>query len=293
MKTAEKTILKAEATINAPVEKVWKLWTDPKHIIRWNNASDDWHTPKAENDLRPGGNFVSRMEAKDGSAGFDFEGTYQEVEMHKLISYTLADGRKVQIHFAGDQNATIVTETFEAENTHSPEMQQAGWQAIMDNFKKHVETYQETEKLHFEITIDAPVEKVYATMLDEKHYKEWTAVFNPGSHFKGSWEKGSKILFLGPDENTGEMGGMVARIKENIPNRFVSIEHLGLVLKGEEITEGPQVEGWAGALENYTFKDQKGKTLLLVDMDANDEFADFFKDIWPKSLETLKTICEA
>ena len=293
MNTAEKTILKAEANINAPVEKVWKYRTDPKHIIRWNNASDDWHTPKAENDLRPGGKFLSRMEAKDGSAGFDFEGTYQEVEMHKLISYTLADGRKVQIHFAGDQDATIVTETFEAENTHSPEMQQAGWQAIMDNFKKHVETYQETEKLHFEITIDAPVEKVYATMLDEEHYKEWTAVFNPGSHFKGSWEKGAKILFLGPDENTGEMGGMVARIKENIPNRFVSIEHLGLVLKGEEITEGPQVEGWAGAFENYTFREEEGRTLLSVDMDSNDEFADFFKETWPKALEKLKTICEA
>ena len=293
MNTAEKTILKAEATINAPVEKVWKLWTDPKHITRWNNASEDWHTPKAENDLRPGGKFVSRMEAKDGSAGFDFEGTYQDVEMHKLISYTLADGRKAQIHFAGDKDATIVTETFEAENTHSPEMQQAGWQAIMDNFKKHVESFEETEKLHFQITIDAPVEKVYSAMLDEEPYKEWTAVFNPGSHFKGSWEKGSKILFLGPDEKTGEMGGMVARVKENIPNQFVSLQHLGLVLKGEEITEGPEVEGWAGAQENYTFREENGKTLLLVDMDTNEGFADFFKETWPKALEKLKDICEA
>lgn len=293
MNTTEKTTLKTEATLNAPVEKVWKCRTEPKHITRWNNASDDWHTPGAENDLRPGGKFLYRMEAKDGSRGFDFEGTYQEVEMHKLIAYTLADGRKVQTRFSGDGNITVVTETFEADHTHSLEMQQAGWQAIMDNFKKHVESYQETEKLHFKITIDAPVEKVYASMLDEKKYKEWTAVFNPGSHFKGSWEKGSKILFLGPDEKTGEMGGMVARIKENIPNRFVSIEHLGLVIKGEEVTEGPEVERWAGALENYTFSEEDGRTLLAVDMDANDEFAAFFNETWPKALETLKSICES
>src|SRR5690606_26745515 len=109
MTTAKKTKITAEATINAPVEKVWKLWTDPRHIVKWNNASDDWHTPKAENDLRVGGKFSSRMEAKDGSMGFDFSGEYQVVDIHKRIEYFREDGREVTIKFTSKGNETTVT----------------------------------------------------------------------------------------------------------------------------------------------------------------------------------------
>lgn len=132
-KTTVKTI------VNAPVEKVWKFWTEPEHITKWNNASEDWHTPFAENDLRIGGKFLSRMEAKDGSFGFDFSGIYDEVKLYEVIAYTLGDGRKVKINFMGKEKSTEVTETFEAENTNSIKMQQRGWQAILDNFKKYVE----------------------------------------------------------------------------------------------------------------------------------------------------------
>lgn len=124
-------------TVDAPVEKVWKLWTEPEHIKQWNNASDDWHTTKAENDLRVGGRFVSRMEAKDGSIGFDFGGTYDEVVLHKKISYILDDDRKVAITFSSQGDTTKITETFETETTNSVEMQQAGWQAILDNFARY------------------------------------------------------------------------------------------------------------------------------------------------------------
>lgn len=291
MATTERTIITVEATMNAPVEKVWDLWTDPKHIVHWNNASDDWHTPKAENDLRVGGKFLSTMEAKDGSWGFDFSGEYSKVEQHKQIEYTLDDGRKVQVSFISKENETTVTETFEAEQTHTIEMQQAGWQAILDNFKKYVESSAMLETLHFEININAHVEKVYNMMLNEKHFAQWTAEFNPTSHFIGSWKKGSKILFLGTDQD-GSMGGMVSRINENIPNKFVSIEHLGIVQDGKEITSGSDIDGWAGALENYTFTEDNGKTLLLVDMDANQEFKSYFLETWPKALNKLKAICE-
>jgi uncharacterized protein YndB with AHSA1/START domain len=128
-----------QATVNAPVEKVWKLWTTPQHIIKWNNASADWHTPRAENDLRVGGQFLSRMEAKDGSFGFDFGGVYDEVKPNGIIVYTIGDGRKVRISFETLDNATTVTEIFEAENTHPVEMQRGGWQAILDNFKNYAE----------------------------------------------------------------------------------------------------------------------------------------------------------
>ncbi|MDB5230490.1 MAG: polyketide cyclase [Chitinophagaceae bacterium] len=139
METANKTVITIESLVKAPVEKVWKIWSTPEHITKWNNASPDWHTPRAENDLRVGGKFSARMEAKDGSMGFDFAGVYDEVKTNELIGYTIGDGRKVIVNFTSNGNETKVVESFEAENTNSLEMQRGGWQAILDNFKNYVE----------------------------------------------------------------------------------------------------------------------------------------------------------
>lgn len=140
METTNQVNITVETVVNAPVEIVWNAWTAPEHIVQWNNASEDWHTPKVENDLRTGGKFLSRMEAKDGSFGFDFSGVYDEVKTNELISYTLGDDRKVSISFSGNGNTTKITETFEAENTNPVEMQKGGWQAILDNFRKYTES---------------------------------------------------------------------------------------------------------------------------------------------------------
>ena len=129
-----------KTTVNAPVEKVWKIWNAPEHIVKWNSASDDWHTPKAQNDLRPGGRFTARMEAKDGSMGFDFFGVYDVVRPNEKIGYTIGDGRKVDIYFRRNGEATDIEETFETEKTNPEEMQRGGWQAILDNFKKYAES---------------------------------------------------------------------------------------------------------------------------------------------------------
>jgi uncharacterized protein YndB with AHSA1/START domain len=140
MTTQNTQRITVEATVNAPIETVWKCWTEPKHITQWNNASDDWHTPHAENDLRVGGKFLSRMESRDGSMGFDFVGTYQEVIEYKMIAYTMEDGRKVEITFVSeDGKTTQVTETFDPENENTLELQKTGWQAILNNFKNYVE----------------------------------------------------------------------------------------------------------------------------------------------------------
>ena len=125
--------------VNAPLHIVWTRWTSPNDVTKWNQASDDWHTPHARNDLREGGRFSYRMEAKDGSMGFDFEGTYDTVVAQELIAYTIADGRRVEITFTEEGHRTAVTETFEAENIHPVELQRQGWQAILDNFKKYAE----------------------------------------------------------------------------------------------------------------------------------------------------------
>ena len=135
-----KTVITVVAEVNAPVEKVWNSWTAPEQITKWNFASDDWHCPKAENDLRTGGKFSSTMAAKDGSFSFDFGGTHDEVTIHKTIRTTLGDGRKMNVSFEEKDGKTMITESFEAENTNSLEMQRGGWQAILNNFKKHTET---------------------------------------------------------------------------------------------------------------------------------------------------------
>lgn len=136
---SDKTTVTVETTVHAPVVKVWKYWSEPAHIMKWNNASDDWHTPKADNDLREGGTFSSRMEAKDGSMGFDFGGTYTKVVPNKQIDYTMGDGRKVSVLFEEKGGDTHVTERFDAESENPVEMQRGGWQSILDNFKKYVE----------------------------------------------------------------------------------------------------------------------------------------------------------
>lgn len=292
MITAEKTTITVRADINAPIEKVWSYWTDPKHIVHWNNASDDWFTPRAENDLRVGGKFNARMEARDGSDGFDFEGEYDSVVLLKQIKYTMSDGRSVKVLFDSMGDNTTVTEDIETEQHNPRDIQQQGWQAILNNFKKYVERSSITQMLSFEIQIDASPEKVYSTMIDQKRYREWTAEFNPTSHFKGSWEKGSKILFLG-ESTDGSFGGMVSRIKENIPYRYISIEHLGIVENGKEVLCGPDVDIWVGAQENYTFTDKDGKTLLSVDTDTIEKYKQYFLDTWPKALQKLKAICES
>jgi uncharacterized protein YndB with AHSA1/START domain len=139
METKERILITVEATINALADHVWKCWTCPEDIVHWNNASDDWHTTRAENDLCPGGRFSYRMEAKDGSMGFDFSGVYNKVVRHEQIEYLMDDGRKAKILFASGENKTTIVETFEAERINPVELQRGGWQAILDNFKRYAE----------------------------------------------------------------------------------------------------------------------------------------------------------
>jgi len=140
METVNATTITVETTVDAPVEKVWQSWTEPQHITKWCQASDDWHAPYADNDVRVGGKFSTTMAAKDGSFSFDFGGEYTAVEKNKLIAYTLGDGRKVKVLFSADGSKTHIEESFEPESTNSLEMQQGGWQAILNNFKKYTET---------------------------------------------------------------------------------------------------------------------------------------------------------
>lgn len=148
------------------------------------------------------------------------------------------------------------------------------------------------KKLHFSILINAPKEKVWDMMLNDETYRQWTEVFSEGSHFVGSWEAGSDMKFLGPNDK-GVFSGMIARIKENKPYEFISIEHLGEIVDGVEDTTSDRVKGWKGALENYTFKEVDGKTELTIDLDTIDEHEEMFADMWPKALQKLKEIAEA
>jgi hypothetical protein len=150
------------------------------------------------------------------------------------------------------------------------------------------------KKLHFSITIQAPANKVFDLMLgisDISTYEKWVALFNPTSTYEGNWNKGSKIVFVGVDEQ-GEKGGMVSEIIENKQNEFISIRHYGLIKGNLEITEGPEVEQWANGFENYSFTAVGDGTRVEVNLDMNDAFEDYMNETYPKALEKLKEICE-
>lgn len=128
------------ATVNAPIEKVWNAWTTPADIMQWNTADPGWHCPSSENDLRAGGKFNHRMEARDGSFGFDFEGVYDKVEPHKEISYTMSDGRKSTTYFTQQNGVTTIETVFDPETENDPEFQKQGWQSILNNFVRYFES---------------------------------------------------------------------------------------------------------------------------------------------------------
>jgi hypothetical protein len=151
------------------------------------------------------------------------------------------------------------------------------------------------KKQNYSIVIKASKEKVWDTMLEDRTYREWTKVFGPGSsgsYYKGSWEKGAKILFLGFDPGTGQEAGMVSRIADNKPYEFISIEHIGIVKNGVEDTESVEARKWAPAFENYTFKEKDGVTEVVVDIDVEDDHVKMFEDMWPKALAKLKELAE-
>ncbi len=138
MEQVARISITVETTVPVSPELAWEYWTKPAHITQWNQASDDWHTPRAESDLRAGGAFSSRMESKDGKYGFDFGGIFDTVEPPRLLAYTIGDGRKVQVTFESVASGTHIVETFEAEGENSAELQRQGWQAIMDSYRKYV-----------------------------------------------------------------------------------------------------------------------------------------------------------
>jgi len=139
METNSKTLIEIQTTVNDPIEKVWQVWGAPEHILNWNHASDDWHCPKATNDLREGGRFVYTMAAKDGSVSFDFEGIYSEVKKYEVIEYTMLDGRVARVEFTKADGSTRIVEMFEPETENTEDLQRDGWQSILNNFKNYCE----------------------------------------------------------------------------------------------------------------------------------------------------------
>ncbi|MCR6720773.1 MAG: SRPBCC family protein [Chitinophagaceae bacterium] len=139
MSSSTPTVITIETTVKAPIAKVWECWNDPAHVTKWNQASPDWHSPRAENDVRTGGRFIYRMEAKDGSFGFDFSGTYNEVKPNEYIKYTMDDNRKVEVWFQQKPEGIYIKENFEAEEMNSVELQKEGWQSILDSFARYCE----------------------------------------------------------------------------------------------------------------------------------------------------------
>jgi uncharacterized protein YndB with AHSA1/START domain len=284
------SFIKIQTQINAPVSKVYEFWTTPSHMCSWNFASPDWHCPSCDIDLKVDGKLKAVMAAKDGSMSFDFNCTYDEIIPNEKLSLTIEDERKWLIYFKTNEEGTLVTEEFEPENVNPIEMQQMGWQSILDNFKSYVES-KKYEKLNFEIHIDAPRSHVFETMLGSESYKEWTSVFTSTSHYVGEWKKGSKIRFQALDKD-GKISGMHSIIDEVIPNEFVSIQHLGEIVNNEEVSTGGIIDSWTGSHENYYYTEDNDGTKLVVSVDSLPDYFSFFNEQYPLALQKLKSICE-
>lgn len=291
MDKRQNTLLSIKTAVNAPLDRVWHFFTHPNHIVRWNAASPDWHCPQATNDLQVGGRFNYRMEARDASFAFDFEGTYIAIQPKKYIAYVMDDDRRVEISFEAKGDTTIVSEQFEAETINPEEMQIAGWQAILDNFASYTERPVGDNPLHFEQLIAATPEKVHRLMLADQTYREWTAIFNPGSFYEGSWEEGAEIRFVGHNEN-GQKEGMIGHIAVHKPQQYVAIAYDGMIEKGVDRFSGPDVGAMMGGREEYRFVVRDGQTLVVVDLDEPGPYVDYFEKTWPMALQKLKEICE-
>lgn len=144
------------------------------------------------------------------------------------------------------------------------------------------------EKLEYKISINAPAEKVWNTLWDDKTYRQWTTAFSEGSMAETDWKKGSRILF---GDSSGN--GMISRVADNIPNKFMSIEHLGMVKDGAEDFDSDEVKSWAGAMENYTLEEKNGSTELSVSTEITEEYKEMFAEMWPKALDKLKALAES
>lgn len=286
MTTATKSTITVSTRVDAPVEKVWELFTTPKHITQWYNASPDWFAPRASNDLRIGGKFLTRMEAVDGSFGFDMEGTYLDVIPHEKFVYEMGDGRKVTTTFKPEGDKTVVTQEFDPEQSNPLEMQEQGWKAILDNFNRFVEYTKKYPPLSFSIDINAPRTNVWNMMTDEKTYSKWVDAAWPNSFYEGSWKEGEHLLFLGKDNS-----GTKAKLVFFRPYEISLAEHVAMIDKGKEIVSDEL--GWVGSKELYLFTEERGKTTLEVVMYITPNWHEMFSHDWPKALAKLKELCES
>ncbi|MBC8059823.1 MAG: SRPBCC family protein [Clostridiaceae bacterium] len=289
MKTSSNSKITVETTVKIPIEKAWEYWTEPEHITKWNNASDDWHTPFSENDLKVGGKFLSRMEAKDGSFGFDFSGIYDNVKLNEVISYTLGDGRKVLVNFKVNEGETNIIEIFEAETTNSNEIQQSGWQAILDNFKKYAEKISNTrykmKELLFSIIIKAPKEKVWNTLWGDNTFRNWASIIDEGTYMVGEIREGNKVQFISSVSGYG----VTSKIVKHIPFEFVLFRHMTDTM--ESGTQERENE-WTAGKESYFLAETDGVTTLTVKIDVPREPEETFNTRFPRALERVKNLAE-
>lgn len=270
------------ATINEDAKKVWDFYMDPEHITKWNFADPSWHCPMASNEIKVGGRYFARMEAKDGSFGFDFEAIYDEIEVGESFTYTFGD-RKATVEFKCAGNQTEITIVFDAEKENPIEMQKGGWQAILNNFKNYVEQLKlEFKKVSFTIQINAGKEKVWEALWSEANYEKWTSVFGEGNKAISDWKEGSKIQFVAKDG-----AGLFSIIEKKATNEHIVFKHLGEMKNGEEIANE-----WAGAKEKYFLSEINGITTIDVEIDTKEEYTDYFNGAFPKALQIVKQISE-
>lgn len=267
-----KTTLQVSTDVAADPASVWTRFTVPGHIMQWNFASEEWHCPAAENDLRPGGVYRTRMEARDGSQGFDFEGVYDEVVPESRLAYTLTNGRQVKTEFSDQNGRTRVTTTFEPEDSFPIEVQQAGWQAIIDNFRRYVESEPE-RMVREQVTIDTPADTVWSIITHPRYARELGQQFDKNAYVRSDWQLGSAVEFVYEPERIAATG----TISELKPLELIRIDF--------------DFDGFA-YYESFHFSSTEGQTILTAEAGPYTHARDEHATVWSNWLQKVRELSE-
>ena len=280
-------IISISVTIKSDIHTVWKSFTETKHIVNWYFASPDWHAPTAEHDFNNGGKFSIRMEAWDESFGFDYTGTYDKIVDFKEVVYTLDDGRKVDTSFMQTGDEIVVSQDFQADEGIDVEMQRMGWQGILNQLKKYVES--KTVVFEVEADINASADTVWDCLTKNEIYKKWSKAFSPNSEFKGDWDKGKHIDYI----DIGK-GGTRALVEGVELNKFIQQRHIATITAENEIdTKSDSAKHWIGTIENYTLKDIGGAIRFTVHIECHEQFREFIESSWNTAILDFKRVCES
>ncbi len=274
-------VIEIEVLIKNSLDKVWEYWTGQPFISQWYSASDDWWTPWVNQNFQVDQGFVYRMEARDGSMGFDFSGVFTEIVDHEKIVYVLEDGRKVLTTFEERDGRILLKQAFDAEDQNSAQMQKDGWQAILNHFKSFCEGDQ--IEMSFRTVLGTNPNRVWEYLTLPRLYEEWAIAFSEQPKFVGQWVEGGTIDFIDFQE-----GGTRVQLDKVKPFEKLYMTHIAMIDGQAGIVEDhPEAPTWVGTKENYDLELVGKETILTIHIMCHPKYVDYLRNSWEKAVKLM------